>query len=171
MSEVPSAHNSQQLARYILTSGRRIRERLFRIYSDYLDVHGKNTSYGELSLPQFTALMIVQEHGSLHMNELAECLMVSAPSASAMVDRLVEKKLLAREQSTADRRQVIVSISRDAAPVVAELEALVLQSFAGLVAEIGTATAKEWCRILKRVEAVLQSQYNSDGGFQGIVTF
>ena len=156
MSEASTIDNSQQLARYILTTGRLIRESIFRIYSAYLAVYGKSTYYGELSLPQFTTLMIVQEHGPLPMNELADYLKVSPPSASAMVDRLVEKKLLARDHGTVDRRQVIVTISKDAATMVAELEGAVLQAFAGLVDKIGEATAEEWCRILKRVETVLQ---------------
>jgi len=46
--------------------------------------------FQELTSPQMTALMTVRERGQVTIKELAEGLGVSAPSASVMVDRLVE---------------------------------------------------------------------------------
>lgn len=93
----------------------------------------------------------------MSMTELAEILMVSPPSASAMVDRLVEKGLLTRKHGIADRRQVLVSISPDSAPTVMEMEDAVLQSFSELVEKIGYDTTEKWCRVLNRVKHVLES--------------
>jgi DNA-binding MarR family transcriptional regulator len=89
------------------------------------------------------------------MSELAELLGVSPPSASTMVDRLVDKGVLSREHSTEDRRKVVVRISPESAKNIESVESSILQLFEGLVEKLGPETTRQWCRVLKHVNAVL----------------
>ena len=81
-------------ARYIFTTGKMIRDRIERIVNDYLSQMGKTDAYLGLSYPQFHAMMMVRMREPLFMSELADILGISPSSASAMVDKLVERNFL-----------------------------------------------------------------------------
>ena len=98
-------------ARYIMTTGKMIRDRVFRNISSHVGVTGNDCGFGELSMPQIHAVHVTRDRGHVTVTELADMLGVSPPSASAMVDRLVEKGVFKREQSREDRRKVVVSVS------------------------------------------------------------
>jgi DNA-binding MarR family transcriptional regulator len=83
---------------------------------------------------------------------------VSPPSASVMVDRLVEKGLLSREPSREDRRKVLVSVSPEALQRIDRMEETILQSFVDLVEKIGPKTAGMWCQVLKKVREVQEEE-------------
>jgi DNA-binding MarR family transcriptional regulator len=65
----------------------------------------------ELSLPQLFLLITLHERGTLSVSTLADLLGVTAPSASALIDRMEERGWVARDRDMADRRVVHVSIT------------------------------------------------------------
>jgi DNA-binding MarR family transcriptional regulator len=109
-------------------------------------------------MAQMNLLMNVRGRGELTLRELADLLRVSPPSASVMVDRLVERGLLLRERSTSDRRKVVIGLSPGADELLDTVEAQVLSAFVGLVEELGPDTARRWGEVLQKVEQVLESQ-------------
>ena len=141
-------------ARYILTIGKMIRDRVFRNITGHVGVNGDGCGFGDLSLPQIHAVNVTREGGQVTITELADKLGVSPPSASAMVDRLVEKGVFEREQSREDRRKVVVSVSTKALEQFEVIEKNILQSFIELVEGIGPETTRKWCEVLKRVREV-----------------
>lgn len=142
-------------ARFIFTTGKMIRNRIFRHNTGQAE--GK---FCELSLPQMHLVNVTREHGKATIKELSELLGVSPPSASAMVDRLVEKGILVREQSREDRRKVLVSLSSRADSVLQNVEAAIFRSFVDLVEKIGPDTARKWCEVLERVRDVQEREMN-----------
>lgn len=142
-------------ARYIFTTGKIIRDHIFRVQSSHLAACGKSEALGELSIPQYHTIMVVRMWGQITMTELSAQLGVSPPSASAMVDRLVGKGILIREHSREDRRKVVVRISPEALKDIEALEDNILRSFVELVEKIGPETARKWCEVLERVKSVL----------------
>jgi DNA-binding MarR family transcriptional regulator len=146
-------------ARFIFTTGKLIQDRIFRIQASHLVAEGKNAHDAELSLPQLHAVHVLHEHGPVTLSELAALLGVSPPSASVMVDRLVEKGLLSRESSREDRRKVLVSVSPEALQRIDRMEETILQSFVDLVEKIGPKTAGMWCQVLKKVREVQEEEY------------
>jgi len=142
-------------ARYIFTTGKMIRDRIERIVNDYLAQMGKTDAYLGLSYPQFHALMMVRMRGPISMSELAEVLGISPSSASALVDKLVERNFLARAHSTDDRRKVIVTVSGEAQKAIAGIEEKLLQLFIDLVEKLGPDTTQKWCDVLKEVKKAL----------------
>jgi len=141
-------------ARYIFATGKLIHDRIIRIQSQFLASCEEGFA-SDLSMGQLHAMRIVRESGELTMSELAEQMAVSPPSASAMVDRLVEKDLLSREHSTEDRRKVVVRISPEAVKKAEAIEDSILQLFVILVDKIGADTAQKWCDVLASVKSVL----------------
>ena len=144
-------------ARYIFSVGKMIRRHVFHSLTQ-LEVCGKENGCTEMSMAQMNLLMAVRGRDELTLSSLADILGVSSPSASVMVDRLVERGMLIRERSTRDRRKVIIDLSPDANGLLAAVEEKVLASFVGLVEEVGPETARKWAEVLHRVEEVLGSQ-------------
>lgn len=77
-----------------------------------------------LSLPQIKALGHLSHHGRRSVGEIAHGLGVSLPSASDVVDRLVERGLAERGANPADRRQVLVWLTPEAERFKTELSTL-----------------------------------------------
>jgi DNA-binding MarR family transcriptional regulator len=75
----------------------------------------------EVSLPQLHVLMVLQQDGPMTVSELAQLLHVSAPSASALLDRMEERSLVQRVRDLTDRRVVHVEMSEHGRSVVEEL--------------------------------------------------
>jgi DNA-binding MarR family transcriptional regulator len=150
-------NTTHEMARYIFTTGKLIHDRIIKIQGQCLASFEKSP-FQELSMSQLNVMRVVRESGELSMSELAEQMAVSPPSASAMVDRLVEKGVLCREHCTQDRRKVVVRISPEAVKKVEEIEQRIMQLFVDLVGKIGSETAQKWCDVLSRVKSALPEE-------------
>lgn len=109
----------------------------------------------DLTMPQMNALLVIRGHSQVSIKQLAEALQVSAPSASAMVDRLVDMGAVTREQSRIDRREVAVQISPKAAQLVDRTEEGILQTIVELMEEIGPEYSQKWCEVYDKLHEVL----------------
>lgn len=147
----------QEQARYIFTTGKLIHDQILKIQSGYL-ASSKSGPFKDLSVTQLHVIRVVRSHGELSMSELAGILGVSPPSASAMVDRLVDKGALTREHSTQDRRKVVVRIAPAAVQHAEAVEAAIMALFVGLVERIGPETTAQWCQVLERIKAVVSTE-------------
>lgn len=143
-----------EAARYICDTGKIVHDRILKIQSLNFASSDDGTA-NELSMSQLNAVKTLLDCGELTMNELAERLAVSPPSASAMVDRLVEKGVFSREHSTKDRRKVVVRISPEGLKVAEEINSNIIQFFIELVEKIGVETAQKWCDVLSSVKTAL----------------
>lgn len=152
-----SNENVIDQARYIFSTGKLIHDQVLKIESEYL-ASSDSGPFKDLSVTQFHVVRVVSSHQELAMSELAELLGVSPPSASAMVDRLVDKGTLTREHSTQDRRKVVVRIAPGATKHAEEVESAILALFVNLVEKIGPQTANQWCQVLERIKAVVTQE-------------
>ena len=143
-------------ARYIFSTGKLIHDRVNRIVSEHMVSCDSCEQLRDLSVTQLHAVMKIKHSGHLTMTELAGLMGISPPSASAMVDRLVERGLLVREHSTEDRRKVVVKISPGAMANSREIENTLLAFFVDLAEKLGPETAQQWCDILAEIKAVIE---------------
>lgn len=109
----------------------------------------------ELTLPQINALMVVQDCGSLSLKQFARELNVSAPSASAMAERLVEMGVLCRAQSMEDRREVRLSLARKGTKILEAFENQFLSNLVEVLERIGPKRAKEWCALYEEIDETM----------------
>lgn len=70
-----------------------------------------SSSPGGLSALQMRVLLAVERHGPLNLSAMARRLDVSVPSASRLVDRLVDAGLLTRGVAAHSRREVALTVS------------------------------------------------------------
>ncbi|HEQ60751.1 MAG TPA: MarR family transcriptional regulator [Firmicutes bacterium] len=150
-----SVNDIQKQARLIFSTGKMIRNHVMRILSAHVSLDEGTKGALDISGTQLFALLVLRERGSVTITELAQILEVSPPSASAMVDRLVEKGILTRQHSREDRRKVLVQVSPAAAEQLDQVHEEILQAFAALVEKIGPETAQQWCEVLERVQQAL----------------
>ena len=88
---------------------------------------------GDITLPQFRALVVLAVRGPQRSIDIAEELQVNPSTGTRMLDRLIRKGLVGRVRSTSDRRVVQVRLTPAGRDVVeqvitrrrAELERLV----------------------------------------------
>jgi DNA-binding MarR family transcriptional regulator len=66
-----------------------------------------------LSVPQFRVLTFVSRNSSCSLFELAQYLGISAPSASRLVEALLLKGLISREDDKKDRRRVQLKLTTE----------------------------------------------------------
>lgn len=153
-----ASNKNIDLAWQIFTNGRKIHEWVFQLENRYMVKTGVSSAFGELSFAQMRALKFVKTKGQVSITELAELLNVSAPSASTMVDRLVEKGVLVREPDPADRRKVIVTISQDMVAITEQIEKEIFSNFVELVEKLGPEFADDWRRVVGRIAQVLDNE-------------
>jgi DNA-binding MarR family transcriptional regulator len=141
-------------ARYIFSTGKLIRDRIFKVAAGHGSSGIKNGGFGDMSLAQIHTINVTRERGQVSIKELSEILSISPPSASSMVNRLVEKGYLTREPCREDRRKVVVKVSPKAIAGIDEVEKDILHSFIDLVENIGPEVSGKWCEVLQKVKEV-----------------
>jgi len=154
MAELPL----DEQAHYIFTTGRAIRDFVDRNIASQLAQFDGRSIWGELSVTQMHALMMIQKRETVSISELASLLGVAVPSASTLVDRLVEKGALTREPSMIDRRRMEVRIASALKDDFSRVNSVLLNAFANLIQKIGPETTRMWCEVLRRIEAVLEQE-------------
>lgn len=96
----------------------------------------------DLTPPQFFALYTISRLTRTKMSPLADELGLSMGAASTLVDRLVQRGLVARDADVSDRRAVFVSLSDKGTRVLAEAKAarreILTQVFGQLAPEMRT---------------------------------
>lgn len=93
---------------------------------------------GDLTLPQFRALVVLASRGPLPSSELAHVLDVHASTVTRMVDRLVGKGYAVRGAAE-DRREVVVSVTPAATDVVAAVTEARRREFGSVIARMPAA--------------------------------
>lgn len=116
----------------------------------------------ELTFVQSNVLMAIEERGELSIKELADVLHVSRPSASAMVDRLVEMGMLVREQSPMDRREVRVRLSARGLVHFREMERQILEYISALLIQLGPSSSTQWCEVYARIREIMALEKASE---------
>ena len=147
--------SAAEQAKYIVDSITRIKTHIVNTHMQCIADVQENSLLSGLSPPQLHTIHVIHTHGQVALSQLASELNVSPPSASTMVDRLVEKGILIREQDVDDRRRVIISVSQGVAEEFQELQNSILSSFTKIVEKIGPKTATQWCNVLKKIQTVL----------------
>ncbi|MCP4641737.1 MAG: MarR family transcriptional regulator [bacterium] len=139
-------------ARYIFETIRLIQRKLIPHAAAQVAASG---SCLDLTIPQLNALHTIRTLKGVSIKELAEGLEVSAPSASAMVERLVEVGAVTREPSPHDRREVVVQLSPLGEQTAEMSERFMLEAISALLQQIGPTHAQMWCEVYEKIrEAV-----------------
>lgn len=122
-------------------------ERIKWPYQDLL------AAQGDLTMQQYNVLRILRGAGEtgLATLEIAERMLERTPGITRLLDRLEDKKLITRERSTSDRRQVVVRIARAGRDVIAKLDAPFDRLDDEVLSELSQAELRTLVRLLERI--------------------
>lgn len=150
-------HNTMlRQSREILLTVNLLRERLGRrMLRKQAQQPSDNSGAPEFTMPQFHAMLAIHEQGEVTIKELAELLCVSSPSASTMVDRLVEMRMAAREQSQEDRREVRVRLTATGISSIHAHEEHLLEAISDLLKKMGPDLSEQWCEVYRKIREIV----------------
>lgn len=143
---------------FILATGKRIRDHMTRVQTEVIAADPELKALAEMTMQQTSVAMMTMDRGAMSVTEMAGLLGVSMPSASAMIERLVEKGILARTQSTEDRRKVVVTIAEEAKPRLAVIQIRMQEALLDIADKIGMDTTRRWYDVMRRIRDVLDAE-------------
>ena len=74
-----------------------------------------------VTLTQFRTLVVLDSHGEINLNRLAELLDVNSSTAMRMIDRLLVADLVTRRDNPANRREVVLGLTRAGKRIVRQV--------------------------------------------------
>src|SRR4051812_46485320 len=106
----------------------------------------------DLTIPQFHTLMHLRYCADeCKMSDLARATHQSAASLTGVVDRLLEKRLVARLRPEGDRRQVMVTVTDEGRTLLERIAAARATEMRAALAHIPPAEISELLRLLDTV--------------------
>jgi DNA-binding MarR family transcriptional regulator len=74
-----------------------------------------------VTLTQFRSLVVLDSHGIINLNRLADLLAVNRSTAMRMIDRLLVAKLVTRQGNPANRREVLLDLTDEGRQLVRQV--------------------------------------------------
>ncbi len=97
-------------------------EESLRQATELLSKHGRVfLSEMEITFPQFNALLVLKEHGSLTMGELCKHMFTACSTATDLADRMEDAGLVERRRDKGDRRVVRIHLCSKGEEIVNEV--------------------------------------------------
>lgn len=122
-------------------------------------LRGRDTHRGdEVGHAQFELLIELYTRGPLHAGELAEAVGVSAATVSGMLDHLCAAELVERTRSEADRRLVVVELTRRGRRKVEARKALWRRRWEEALAGIDEDELRVASRVLGRISDIFSER-------------
>jgi DNA-binding MarR family transcriptional regulator len=109
----------------------------------------------KLTPPQIHTMMWLWEDGSLPLSTIAQRVGCSAPTITGVVDRLERLKMCQRIRDTADRRVVLVQLTREGERMARKIDAALQEKLGQFFEALGPADGDTLLQILRRLLAKL----------------
>jgi DNA-binding MarR family transcriptional regulator len=108
----------------------------------------------ELTYAQAQVLFFVERHPGCPPSQVARAYAVTLPAITQVVDRLAERRFLAREENPRDRRTTRLRLTRSGEALAHELEATQVD---GLAALLGRLSGEERRKLLAGLDALVSA--------------
>ena len=115
-----------------------------------------------LSIPQFRSLRFIQRNPDTSLSDLANHLGLTLPSVSKLVDGLVKKGLISRQESTADRRRLTLVLTQSGEAIINSARANAQVNIAKILSNLSNEELNTIHRTLELLNPLftLQRQQN-----------
>ncbi|WP_366561412.1 MarR family transcriptional regulator [Bacillus velezensis] len=94
----------------------------------------------DMSMPQMKVLMLLNNHGTLKVSDIAEKMGASLSNTTGLLDRLEKSSFITRAPSEEDRRSVVVQLTENAKDI---FRSLYQKGHVKLKRSLETLTAEE----------------------------
>ena len=148
--------NREEKLGFIFETGRAL-----RFYMDYavgaIEPEA-SPGHGDLSVIQMKAAMEIWLYQPMNLGELARRLKVGPSSASALVDKLVEKEVVTREPDPEDRRRVVLCIHPRAAEAMIDCNRRFHEAFSAIAGQVGDENVDKWYDVMTQIHKILEEE-------------
>ena len=103
-----------------------------------------------LSLSHFEILIYIMHRGEVTMKDIATWLHITPPSASNLIETLVNKKLVTRAQSNKDRRTVHIILNKEAHKLIGSIHKKKMDVFKKMLSKLDKEDQSDLIRILNK---------------------
>jgi DNA-binding MarR family transcriptional regulator len=103
----------------------------------------------DLSMAQLKTLMTLYSCGAAPIGQIAESLGIGQPTASHLVDRLVQTQLVLRMEDPLDRRRTLAQLSPDGEDLVERINQLRFGTLRRWLAQLDQATLTTFLQALR----------------------
>jgi DNA-binding MarR family transcriptional regulator len=117
---------------------------------------GKLVKLG-VSMTHMHVLWMLQHHGALAMNRVADLLDVSVSSATGIIDRMEERGLVDRARVVGDRRVVLVQLADGGRRAIEEIEALRQDRLTAILGHLAPAQLACLARAVVDIRTVIEA--------------
>jgi DNA-binding MarR family transcriptional regulator len=135
--------------------GRQILEELSGLIRQLSRISGGLEEGPAITPSQRLALFELLDHAPLRLNDLAQRMGTSAPTASRAVDALDELGLVERQTDPADRRAITIKLTADGRRSVEERKARAYAAFRPAAAALSPGDRAQLAELLARLAAHL----------------
>ena len=108
----------------------------------------------DLTFAQSQVLFYVADHPACPMGEVAKAFGVTLPAITHIVDRLEEKRFMARAHHPADRRVYVLELTRAGQALVEELHGIQMRALDGVLTRM---SADDRERAVRGIEALVEA--------------
>lgn len=107
-----------------------------------------------LTEQQWRVLRVLDEEGPMSLTQIAGLACIQMPSLTRIVQKLVEKCLVLRIQSTADRRGQIISLTADGAAVIRDNAEESRRITSSIASKLGRRRHQELLELLEELNSL-----------------
>ena len=133
---------------------------LSRLIRNLIRLTGAGDDGPAMTATQRVALFELGDGGSLRLNDLADRMGVSPPTASRSVDALHELGLVDRLPDPHDRRALRIDLTPAGKKLLAERKAKAQTAFAPAVAALSASERKTLSQLLRRMTDAVRARNN-----------
>jgi DNA-binding MarR family transcriptional regulator len=108
----------------------------------------------DLTYAQSQVLFYVGDNPGCHMGDVAKAFAVTLPAVTHTVDRLEEKQFVQRAADPADRRALVLELTRRGGEIAAELQAARMRGLERVVARLTPAQRQQ---VIEGLEALVEA--------------
>jgi DNA-binding MarR family transcriptional regulator len=117
----------------------------------------KELARGNVSFPQYFLLGFLSQHQTLSMSEIAKKMGHTTAAATGLVDRLESLAYVKRAHSTADRRKIMVQITKEGASLVGQIREDVTGNILKIFELLTPGERVAWLQIYEKIFAFCES--------------
>src|ERR1035437_3441065 len=97
-----------------------ILEAMFKFVKDFKGSMSDSFRHSHLTMLQCEAMSCIKKHKEAHMGDIASHFATTMPTATALIDKLIDTKYVKRENDVKDRRIVRISLTKSGEKLLSE---------------------------------------------------
>ncbi len=128
-----------------------ISETIFKFFKSMKPTMSYDSKTFHLTMVQFEALICLKHNNNMQMRDIAECFAITMPSATALVDKLIEMKFVTRNNDIKDRRIVKISLTKQGEKLLEEAMKQRIIKINKCLSSLSKKDKEDFFRILQKI--------------------